>query len=468
MNQYDQALQHVNTHSRPSELKITDIRFVDLADAPMHCTLLKIYTNQGIVGLGEVRDYGSRTYAALLKSRLLGENPCDVDRLFRRIKQFGGTARQGGGVSGIEIALWDLAGKAYGVPVFQMLGGKFRDSIPVYMDKGFATQEEVNTGAGQARALKERARRFGCGMVKAVVGIEFIQSLHPEEILVVGPPGYYDNRMRQQGIQMDYMNHYRLGEKDGRMDYARRNRAYDAINVQHFMTGLRITEKGLDRYEEYVADLRHELGNDIMLAIDHLGYMGLEDATKLLRRLEKYHLTWAEDVLPMQYVQEYTRLSQSTTTPLATGEDIYLTENIEELCKNRGVAFIHPDICSSGGILETKKMGDMAQRYHVSMALHMCETPVAALATAHMGVATENFFSMEFNAPDVAWWDDMVTGTGGNLIRNGQITPSEKPGLGIDDFNDEVLKDHLFPGFPALWAPTDEWNFEYSNDRAWS
>src|SRR5688500_12707196 len=121
------ALYQVNTNSKPSELRITDLRVAESGRAPVTSALLKIYTNQGIVGLGEVRDGASATFALMLKSRLLGENPCDIDRLFRRVKQFGGHGRQGGGVSAVEIALWDLAGKAYGVPVYQMLGGKFRD-----------------------------------------------------------------------------------------------------------------------------------------------------------------------------------------------------------------------------------------------------------------------------------------------------------------------------------------------------
>lgn len=119
-------LQHTRTASRPSDLRITDLRFAHVSASSMHCILLKIETNQGLVGMGEMRDGSSASYAGLLKSRLIGENPCDVDRLFRKIKQFGGPSRQGGGVSGVEIALWDLAGKAYGVPVYQMLGGKFR------------------------------------------------------------------------------------------------------------------------------------------------------------------------------------------------------------------------------------------------------------------------------------------------------------------------------------------------------
>ena len=110
-------VDNVNTCSRPSELKITDLRVAQIGRWP----LLRVDTNQGIYGLGEVRDGASKTYALMLKSRLLGENPCDVDRLFRKIKQFGYHARQGGGVSGVEMALIDLAGRAYNVPAYQLV-----------------------------------------------------------------------------------------------------------------------------------------------------------------------------------------------------------------------------------------------------------------------------------------------------------------------------------------------------------
>ena len=120
---YEQTLAHVNTNSKPTDLKITDMRFVDIVGAPMHCTLLRIETNQGITGYGEVRDGASKLYAQMLKRFLIGENPCNIDKIFRRIKQFGGQSRQAGGVCGVELALWDIAGKAYGIPVYQMLGG---------------------------------------------------------------------------------------------------------------------------------------------------------------------------------------------------------------------------------------------------------------------------------------------------------------------------------------------------------
>src|SRR5712691_4178642 len=123
----DAALQNTNTNSKPSDLKITDLRVAVVARAPMTCPLIRIDTNQGVYGLGEVRDGASKNYALMLKSRILNENPCNVDKVFRKIRQFGGPARQGGGVCGIEMALWDIAGKVYNVPVYQMLGGKFRD-----------------------------------------------------------------------------------------------------------------------------------------------------------------------------------------------------------------------------------------------------------------------------------------------------------------------------------------------------
>lgn len=142
---------NVNTRSAPSQLKITDMRVAVVAGAPMTCPIIRIDTNQGIYGLGEVRDGASKNYALMLKSRLLGENPCNVDKVFRKIKQFGGHARQGGGVCGVEMALWDIAGKAYNLPAYQMLGGKFRDKVRCHADT-----TQTRDAREFARRLKER------------------------------------------------------------------------------------------------------------------------------------------------------------------------------------------------------------------------------------------------------------------------------------------------------------------------
>ena len=157
---------HINTYSRPTDLKITDLRTATVGWDHWRFPLIRIDTNQGLSGYGEVRDGASKTYALMLKNRLLGENPCNVDKVFRKIKQFGHHARQGGGVCGIEMALMDLAGKAYGVPAYMLCGGKFRDEIRIYCD----TPNE-QTGEEMGHKLQARVAR-GFTMLKMDMGIE--------------------------------------------------------------------------------------------------------------------------------------------------------------------------------------------------------------------------------------------------------------------------------------------------------
>ncbi|TFE23467.1 mandelate racemase/muconate lactonizing enzyme family protein [Cohnella luojiensis] len=456
---YEQTLGHVAAHSSPSDLRITDIRFTDIIGAPFHSSLIKIYTNQGLVGFGEVRDGAEKVYAQMLKSRLLGENPCNIDKLFRRIKQFGGHARQGGGVSGIEIALWDLAGKAYGVPVYQMLGGKFRDRIRMYCDTEVAGKD---SGKAMGEALKKRME-MGFTFLKMDLGIG--QIIHLPDTLSA-PIGFLEE-MRERS-----KNRYNQNFNDMTDDQIREitNRHYDINNIPHPFTGIHVTEKGLDMLEQYVADVRSIIGYQVPLAIDHFGHIGIEDCIKLGRRVDKYNLAWMEDMIPWHYTDQYARLARAVTTPICTGEDIYLKENFKPLLETGGVSVIHPDVLTAGGILETKKIGDMAQDYGVAMAIHMAESPIACLAAAHVAAATENFMALEYHSVEVAWWDDIIISSKlpKKLVHNGFLTITDAPGLGIDDLNDEVLAEHLHPDIPGIWLPTDEWNRFYGNDRLWS
>ena len=445
----EDALDQVNTNSKPSDLRITDMRVADIVGAPFRSTLLKIYTNQGLVGFGEVRDGASATYALMLKSRLLGENPCDIDRLFRRIKQFGGHGRQGGGVSAIEIALWDLAGKAFGVPIYQMLGGKFREKVRIYCD----TDAEHPSGTATGQRLKQRME-MGFTFLKMDLGLMQISGLPGA---VAGPSGILEElSSRAAQGQVHSLNDRRL-----------RNAAYDAQNIPHPFTGLHFTDKGLDYLEQYIAEVREVIGNEIPLAIDHVGHISLQNGIKLANRIEKYTPAWLEDVIPWQYAEQYRQLQASTSVPICTGEDIYLKENFEPILK-AGISVIHPDLLTTGGILETKKIGDLAQTHGVAMAIHMAESPIAAMAAAHVAVATENFMALEYHSADVPWWDDIVTGLPKPLVKDGYITVPEKPGLGIDDIVDEVISQHLQPGVTNIWQPTDHWDSEYSWDRTWS
>ena len=440
----------------PSTLKITDMRFADIIDAPKRCTLIKIYTNQGIVGYGEVRDASSKTYALMLKSRLIGENPCNVDRLFHKIKQLGGPSRQGGGVSGVEIALWDLAGKAYGVPLYQLLGGKYRDSIRIYCDTDADGMD--NDGHAMGLALKKRME-MGFTFLKMDLGIGLLMDVPG----ALNAPLGFIQEMKENAPHI-------LNVQGGSVtaDMVRKQKSYDIVTTAHPFTGIHITEKGLDILEKYVKDVRDVIGYEVPLAIDHFGHVCVEDCIRFARRIEKYNIAWMEDMIPWMYTDQYKRLLNSTTVPVCTGEDIYLKEGFEPLIKGHAVSVIHPDILTCGGALELKKIADMADENGVAVAIHMAESPIACMAAVHVAAAMHNVLAMELHSVDVPWWQDLVKGLPSPLVENGFIKVPDGPGLGITELNEELIAEHINPDIPGIWEPTDEWDKEFSNDRIWS
>jgi L-alanine-DL-glutamate epimerase-like enolase superfamily enzyme len=435
----DQSLRpedNARTASRPSELRITDLRTATVGWNRWTFTIVRIDTNQGISGYGEVRDFASKNYALMLKSRLLGENPCNIDRLFRKIKQFGYHGRQGGGVCGVEMALMDLAGKAYGVPAYVLAGGKFRDRIRMYCD----TPNEP-TGAAMGKKLQERLDR-GFTMLKMDLGVQPL----------IGVPG-----------ALSWPQGMLPSDPEDKLE-----RMLNLHTLMHPFTHVRLTPKGIALICEYVEQVRAVVGDEVPIAADHFGHIGIDDCIRLGQALEPFNLAWLEDLVPWQFTDKWVQLERALNTPVCTGEDIYLKEGFRPLIEARGVNIIHPDLATSGGIVETKKIGDMAQDHGVAMAIHMAESPIAAMAAAHVATATENFMALEYHSVDVGWWDDIVTGVPKPLVREGFITVPDKPGLGIDDVVDEVISQHLQPGVTAIWQPTAHWDEEYSWDRTWS
>jgi gluconate/galactonate dehydratase len=440
-------MENFNRCSSPSELKITDMRFVDIVGAPMDCTILRLDTNQGISGYGEVRDFSNKFYALELKRLLVGENPCNINKLFSTIKQFGGHARQGGGVSGIEVALWDLAGKAYGVPVYQMLGGKTRDKVRVYCDTDIKGK---HSGREMGMALKKRMEA-GFTMLKMDLGVDLLLNV---DGALNAPLGYVDSlrKMRDSG--------HTLHDRD-----------FAVLNsVPHPFTGLSFTEKGLDWLENYVSEARDIIGYEIPLSVDHLGHVNFNSCIRLAKRLEKYNIFWLEDSVPWFYTDQYRRISEATTVPICTGEDIFGRENFMPLLESHAVSIIHPDVLTAGGIGETLRVINLAEDHGIGAAIHMAETPIGCLAAASAATAAgSNFIAEEFHSFDVPWWDDMVENHSGKIVDHGFITLSpDKPGLGIEKLNDEVLAEHINPKRPGLWKSTEEWDGEWSHDRIWS
>jgi L-alanine-DL-glutamate epimerase-like enolase superfamily enzyme len=415
---------NVRTSSKPSELRITDLRFAHVTGAPMRAPMIRIDTNQGISGYGEVRDGASVTYALMLKSRLLGENPADVDKIFRKIKQFGFHARQAGGVCGVEMALWDLTGKVYNVPAYRLLGGKFRDKIRLYCDTTESHDPKV-----YGERLKKR-REDGFTWMKMDLGIDLVENIPG---CVTAPLG-----LKQSSV----------------------------ANTAHMYTGMEVTDKGIGLMCDYVAQIRDIVGWDIPLAADHFGHIGVNSCIRLGKGLTKFNMAWLEDMIPWTETELLKEIKTAVDIPICTGEDIYLKEGFIELCKNHAVDIIHPDLATSGGLMETKKIGDAAMEHGVPMAMHFAGTPISFMANVHCAAATENFLVLENHSVDVPFWTNLVTSGGQAFYEKGWGIVLDRPGLGVEPNPDEVKK-HLAPG-TGYFEPTENWNNERSWDRLYS
>ena len=314
--------------------------------------LIRIDTNQGISGYGDVRGRASKTYALMLKSRIMGMNPCNVAEIFYKIKQHGSHGVMGGGVSAVEMACWDLAGKAWGVPVWQMLGGKFRDKILLYADTTSSSDP-----AEMAKRLNERVSQ----------GYKFLKM-----DLAIAQLGGTENVVRPAPMTTP---------QPGRGMGAQRPR------TPHQFTGGHVTEKGLRAIEDYCAAVRERVGWRIPIATDHYGSFNVENIIKFAQTVDKFNFAWLEDTVPWQFADDLVRIKNSCKTPILTGEDIYLATGFKELFEKRAISIAHPDPAECGGILESKKIADLAAQYGIATAFHNHNNPTTLFASVHAAAA---------------------------------------------------------------------------------
>ena len=431
----------VNRRSAPSELKITDMRYA-LTNVMGGTAIIRIDTNQGIYGLGEVRDAADVRYALFLKSRILGQNPCNVEKIFKTIKQFGGPARQAGGVCAVEMALWDICGKAYNVPAWQLLGGRYRDKIRLYADTPEASSPEE-----QQRLINFRVKDQGYTWLKMDVSIGELK----------GIPGTVVNGKFWEDANG---NLSQWGDMQNSMSYA---------NTAHPFTQIQITEKGLEHLQQVVENVRNMVGYEIPISTDHYGHFDLNNGIRLAKALDKYRLAWFEDMVPWQHTKQWRTITEAIETPTTTGEDIHYLENFKPLIHQRSVDIVHPDLATSGGLLETKRIADYAEEFGIAMAMHQAGTPVSFMANVHCAAASQNFLALEHHSVDLSWWEDLVTTVGGyKMIDKGFATvPLTAPGLGIE-LNEEAVKEHLHPSDKSFFKSTEEWNKLRSHDRTYS
>ena len=433
-----QTTSNVQRSSSPSDLKITDMRVAVMGNVG-RTAIIRIDTNQGIYGLGEVRDGADERYALMLKSRILGFNPCNVEMLFKIIRQFGYHGRQGGGVCAVEMALWDLCGKAYGVPAWQLLGGRYRDKIRLYADTPGAKDP-----VAFAVTMKKRIEEQGFTWLKMDLGIHVVAN-QPDAIV---NSKFWDGASGQY----DLKNYTGYG------------------NTLHPFTQVQITDKGLAGLTEYVEDVRNAVGYEIPLCADHFGQFDVNNAIRFGKAMDKYRLAWLEDMVPWFYTDQCKTLADALETPIATGEDIYMLKGgFKPLLDARAVDIIQPDLGTSGGLLETKRIGDYAEDSGVAMAMHMAGSPVCFMANVHCAAATQNFLALEHHSVDSPWWGNLVKmlGTQPMISKGFANVPLDAPGLGIE-LNDEEVKKHLHPSSKGYFEPTPEWNDKRSHDRLWS
>jgi L-alanine-DL-glutamate epimerase-like enolase superfamily enzyme len=429
-----QTTSKVSRASSPSDLKITDMRYATI----MNKHIIRIDTNQGVYGLGEVRDGADVRYALFLKSRILGLNPCNVEMIFKIIRQYGYHGRQGGGVCAVEMALWDLTGKAYNVPAWQLLGGRYRDKVRLYADTPGASDP-----VAFAATMKRRVEEQGFTWLKMDLGIHVVNKI-PDALV---NSKFWDGA----GGQYDLRTYMGYG------------------NTLHPFTQVQITDKGLAGLAEYVEKVRDGVGYEIPLCADHFGHFDVNNSIRFGRTMEKYRLAWLEDMVPWFDVVNNKKLSDALETPILTGEDIYcLRGGFKPLIDANAVDIIHPDLGTSGGLLETKRIGDYAEENNIAMAMHMAGSPVCFMANIHCAAATQNFLSLEHHSPDVPYYNNLVKMTGSKpMVENGfGIVPLDAPGLGIE-LNEEECKKRLAKD-SGWFLPTTEWDQKRSHDRLWS
>jgi L-alanine-DL-glutamate epimerase-like enolase superfamily enzyme len=462
-----QTTQNVSRASSPSDLKITDLRVAQKGYGGSFATrIIKIYTNQGLTGIGDIRDGSDQRFALFLKSKIVGLNPCNVEMIFKVIRQFGGHGRQGGGVSAVETACWDLCGKALNVPVWQLLGGRYRDKMRLYADTPDGRDE-----ADQEARIKKRIEEEGFTWLKMDLSAGAIAATNPGSLVNNNYWRFGTPRPAMPQQQGTAGSQRPSGPRP--VPEASMNQYMSYNNTEAPFTQIQLTDKGLELMAERVKKVREMAGMEIPISTDHFGYMDENQFIRLAKAVEPYRLAWLEDTVPWFYHDRLKALKEASTTPICTGEDIYMLGGMlggfKSLIDDRCVDIIHPDLVSAGGILETKKIGDYAEEAGIPMAMHHNSSPVAFMANVHCAAATENALVLEFHGGDILTeWESIVIKTDGQpLMDKGYgLVPLTTPGLGIE-LNDEALKSMMSKDAKYFDA-TPEWdNTGRTYDKLW-
>ncbi|MEA1785731.1 mandelate racemase/muconate lactonizing enzyme family protein [Arenibacter sp. GZD96] len=393
---YETAIDNTPKFSAPSDLKITDIKCGYIRGG--HSLFIKIYSNQDIVGHGEGVDATPGTYhlVKMFGRRLTGKNPLNVHMLFEDIRRSGFFEGAQSGMfiavlTAVETALWDLAGKALGLPVYQLLGGKFRDKIRVYMDTALY-QNRLPQPADFASSARE-AVDMGFTAVK----FDLDQGNDPNK--------------------------------------------YDKYNWT-------ASPAEIQRMYDQMAATREEVGPNIDICADMHGRYDAITGEKVAKILEPLNMMWLEEPIPAENTDAYKKITDSTSTPICAGENHYLAHGFRPLLEKGAVDIIMPDLQKAGGLGEGQRIANLANLYYVPFAPHMVASYLGAMAACHVCASVPNFMILEWQIyfHKNPMFKEIVT-FDGPMVENGFITLSNKPGIGVE-INEEGLRKYADKDVP--------------------
>jgi gluconate/galactonate dehydratase len=370
------------------DVEITDVQ-TTMIDGNFPWTLVRVYTDAGIVGTGEAYwGAGVPELMARMKPFLVGENPLDIDRLYEHLvqKMSGEGSIQGvtvSAIAGIEIALHDLVGKILEVPAYQLLGGKYRDDVRVYCDAHAGDESEPAANADEAERIVEE------------LGYDALK------------------------FDLDVSSGH---EKD------RANRHLRGPEIEHKADIVRaVTERVGDRAD---------------VAFDCHWSFSAGSAKRLSRAVEDLDIWWLEDPVPPENHDVQREVTQATTTPIAAGENVYRVHGHRRLLEEQAVDIVAPDLPKVGGMRETRKIANIADLYYVPVAMHNVSSPVGTMASAHVGAAIPNSLAVEYHSYQLGWWEDLVEEP---VIEDGSIDVPETPGLGLT-LDHDTIEAHMVEG----------------------
>jgi L-alanine-DL-glutamate epimerase-like enolase superfamily enzyme len=374
--------------------------------------VVRVATDDGLSGWGPIEHTKGylKPFVDVLAPALIGEDPRLVERVMLKIRQRGAFKPYGAAVSAIEIALWDLAGKAAGLPIHRLLGGKIRDRVRVYNGAVREPMTSFEPKDFAAAAKRMKAAKEGFTIVKQGIG-------------------------------------FHSGMKRTMPDFFRGEVRPNPFHG-HIDRGL-LTERGLKHLVECTIAMKEVLGDEIGLALDCGPGMMVQDAIRFAKAVEPLNLMWLEDMVTGDYTPYvnadlYREVTRASSTPIHTGEQIYLRQHFKELIEGHAVSVVGPDPCDMGGLAELKWVAEYADLHGILMAPHGVADGLLGLAALVQVSATlpDNYVAFEYPAAREPWWYEILDGLPNPIVKNGFIEVWDRPGLGVD-LNPAKAKRHL-------------------------